>query len=101
MFRFFLGCLSIAAIGLVISQAIAGGNNLQNNNSANNPNDSGGVMIVETISASSTVQPQNNDMQPLPNNPGVEVAPIENNATSSVVPVMVEEGVMIEQTGSD
>ena len=100
MFRFFLGCLSVAAIGLVIGQAIAGGNNPHTNNSDANANNGGGVVIIETISASSSVQPSanNNDMEPLPNNPGVEVAPIENSGSSQVVPVMVEEGMIIQQT---
>ncbi len=93
MFRFFLGCLAVAAIGLMISQAVAGGNNHGNMPSNN------GIVVIETISSSSVVEPQNvDDMEPLPNNPGVEVAPIQNSTSSQVSPVVVEEGMMIEQT---
>ena len=100
MFRIFLSCLAVGAIGLIIGQAIAGGNNHQASDNQTNPNN-GGVVIIETISASSAVQPVNdNDMEPLPNNPGVEVAPVENNG-SSVVPVMVEEEGMIIQQNND
>ena len=98
MFRFLLGCLAVGAIGLMISQAVAGGNNHQVNKMKPNYNTSGGVVIIETISTSSQVQPVDNNMEPLPNNPGVEVAPVENGASSMVEPVMVEEGMVIQQT---
>ncbi|MBE6462670.1 MAG: hypothetical protein E7005_02795 [Alphaproteobacteria bacterium] len=86
MLKFFLGCLSLVAIGLMINQAIAGGQNPANNS---------GIMIVETISSSSVVSPQESDMEPLPGNPGVEVAPIEGS--SAVEPVMVEEDMEIDE----
>jgi hypothetical protein len=38
-------------------------------------------------------------MQPLPQDPGVEVAPVDSS--SAVEPVWVEEDVLIQQTGSD
>ena len=92
MFRFFICCLSLVAIGLFVNQAIAGGNNVANGN---------GVMITETITSttSSVVTPQeNNEMQTLPQDPGVEVAPLDTSSTAQ--PVMVEEGMMVEETES-
>jgi len=98
MNRFFLGLLALGALALMISQAaIAGGNthhrghNAQQSNGA--ANNSGGVMIVETYTASSAPTSADNEMQPLPGDPGVEVAP--DNASAN--PVMVEEDVMVEQ----
>ena len=90
MFRLFLGLLSVLAIVLFISNAIAGNKKMQNNN--NN-----GVMIIETLSSSSIVEPTQNTsyMQPLPQDPGVEVGPQENMVNE---PVLVEEDMYIEET---
>ena len=97
MNKLFMGLLAVAALALIVSQAIAGASNA-NNNAANA--DNGGVMIIETYSASSVTTPGNadgnNDMQPLPGDPGVEVAPLDSSAAQ---PIMVEEeDVMIQQT---
>ena len=87
MFRFFLGCLSLFAIALVVGQAIAGGNV---------PAYNSGVVITETMESSSVV-PSQEDMQPLEGNPGVMVAPLDSSSTQ---PVVIEEDVMVE-TESD
>ena len=100
MNRLFMGLLAVAALALIVSKAIAGASNT-NNNAANAANaDNGGVMIIETYSASSVTTPDNangnNDMQPLPGDPGVEVAPLDSSAAQ---PIMVEEeDVLIQQT---
>lgn len=88
MFRLFLGLLSVLAIALFINNAIAGNKKMQNNN---------GVMIIETMTSSSTIEPSQNTsyMQPLPQDPGVEVGPQENMVND---PVMVEEDMYIEET---
>lgn len=105
MNKFFMGCLSLAALALMVGQAIAGGDNLVNNsanaamrNAANNAKN-GGVVIMETYTASAVSVPgdnANNNMQPLPGNPGVEVAPTDDSST--VQPVMVEEDMFIQET---
>lgn len=89
MFRFFLGLLSVSAIALFISNAIADNHGMQN--------DDDGVMIIETMTSSSTVEPAVNsgEMMPDPQEPGVEVGPQENMNTE---PVMVEEDMYIEET---
>ncbi len=96
MNKLFMGLLAVAALALIVSQAIAGASNA-NNNAANA--DNGGVMIIETYSASSVATPGNadgnNDMQPLPGDPGVEVAPLNSSVAQ---PIMVEEDVVIQQT---
>lgn len=102
MNKFFMGCLSLAAIALMVGQAIAGSNesNAMNAaaNAANNA-DNGGVMIIETYSASAVSLPANNNgnnqMQALPGEPGVEVAPLDSSAAQ---PVVVEEDMLIQQT---
>lgn len=99
MNKFFMGCLSLAAIALMIGQAVAGSNGSNAANAAaqaaGDAND-GGVMVIETYSASTVSVPgNNNQMQPLPGAPGVEVAPVDS---SSAQPVMVEEDMLIEQT---
>ena len=86
MFRIFLCCLSLFAISLVVGQAVAGGNV---------PAYSSGVVITETIVSSSSASPEDN-MQPIAGDPGVMVAPVDE---SSMVPVVVEEDVMIETEG--
>lgn len=95
-----MGLLAVAALALIVSQAIAGASNANNNAANATANaDNGGVMIIETYSASSVVTPRNdegnNDMQPLPGDPGVEVAPLNSSVAQ---PIMVEEDVMIQQT---
>lgn len=99
MNKFFMGCLSVAALALMIGQAIAeSGNNSAANaaQTAANAQDNDGVVIIETYSASSvTVPANNNDMQPLPGDPGVEVAP---DNSSMAEPAVVEEDVLIEET---
>jgi hypothetical protein len=50
-------------------------------------------MVVETYSSSATVP--ENDMQPLPGNPGVEVAPVDS---STAQPVEVEEDMLVEES---
>ena len=95
-----MGLLAVAALALIVTKAIAGASNANNNaaNAAANA-DNGGVMIIETYSASSVTTPGSadgdNDMQPLPGDPGVEVAPLNSSAAQ---PIMVEEDVMIQQT---
>ena len=90
MSRFFLGFLAVAALALVIRQAVAeNAASSQNGSMAN-----GGVMIIETYSASANSFASSSDnMQPLPGSPGVEVAP---NDTPQ--PDMVEEDMLVEQT---
>lgn len=96
MNRLFLGLLSVAAIALIVSQSIANGTNSQAN--LVNASDNGGV-VIETYTSSSVVTPAaNNDMQPLPGEPDVEVAPLDSSA---VQPVVVEEGVLIQETEND
>lgn len=89
MFRFFLGLLSVSAIALFISNAIADNHGMQNDND--------GVMIIETMTSSSTVEPSVNssEMMSDPQEPSVEVGPQENMNTE---PVMVEEDMYIEET---
>lgn len=95
-----MGCLSVAALALMIGQAIAGSENPVNNaamkNAAQNA-ENNGVLIMETYTASAVTVPaqNNNDMQPLPNNPGVEVAPVDSSVTE---PVIVEEDMLIQET---
>lgn len=105
MNKFFMGCLSVAALALMIGQAVAGGENSVNNaanaavkqaaqNAENN-----GVLILETYSASTITVPaqnNNNEMQPLPGNPDVEVAPLDSSTVNQ--PVLVEEDILIQET---
>jgi len=88
MSRFFLGCLAFGALALMIGQAIAESglsSETEGIQYADNSN-SGGVMIIETYSASSVPNSDaGGEMQPLPGNPGVEVAPdlVEEDVTIS------------------
>lgn len=98
MNKFFMGCLSCAALALMIGQAIAGSGNAGAANAAvKNAADDGGVVVIETYSSSAVTVPanNNNEMQPLPGDPGVEVAPLDSSADQ---PVVVEEGMMVEET---
>jgi len=95
MSRFFLGFLALSALALMIGHATAGGGSA---NDANQMANNGAVMIVETYTASSSVPSnENNNFQPLPDDPGVEVAPAPS-ITASAQPVMVEDDMLIEQT---
>ena len=91
MSRFLLGCLALFALALMVGQAVADATN-----AAENPADNNGVLIIETYAASATTSP-NDEMQPLPGNPGVEVAP-DNSSDNQ--PVMVEEDMTVEQTSN-
>lgn len=95
MNKFFMGCLSFCALALMFGQAIAGADT-KNQNSLNND----GVVVIETYSSSvvSTPNSADNNMQPLPGDPGVEVAPVDS---SSVQPVVVEEGVIMQEVEQD
>lgn len=103
MNRLFMGLLAVAALALIVSQATAGANNAAN---AANEADNDGVMIIETYTASSVTLPAGNngsssgngsagDMQPLPGDPGVEVAPVNSAAQQ---PAVVEEDVLVQET---
>ena len=103
MNKFFMGCLSVAALALMIGQAVAGGDNPVNNaanaamkQAAENANNNG-VLNIETYTASAVSVPaeNNNNMQPLADNPGVEVAPVDSSMTQ---PVLVEEDMLIQET---
>ncbi len=105
MNKFFMGCLSVAALALMIGQAIAGGDipvsnaaNAAMKNAAQNA-ENNGVLIMETYTASAVAIPagNNNDMQPLPDNPGVEVAPVDSSVSQ---PLLVEEDMLIQETES-
>ena len=91
MSRFLLGCLALFALALMVGQAVAGASN-----EANNLADNNGVLIIETYTASAVVPAGNNNkMQPLPDNPGVEVAPVDSSVAQ---PVLVEEDMLIQET---
>ena len=93
MSRFFFFFLAVSALALVIGQATTE-NPLQQEwqLADNSATSNGGVMIIETYSASSVPVPDDNtsDMQPLPGNPDVEVAP-DNKPMTSSQPIAVEE----------
>ena len=98
MNKFFMGCLSLGALALFISQAIAGDGNPSVNIANDVMNDSGGAVVIESYSSSVMMEPddQDNDMEPLPDNPGVEVAPVDSSVAQ---PVLIEEdGIIIHQT---
>lgn len=103
MNKFFMGCLSVAALALMIGQAVAGGENTVNNaanaamKQAQQNAENNGVLIIETYTASAVTGPSANtsDMQPLPGNPGVEVAPVDSSVSQ---PVLVEEDMLIQET---
>ena len=93
MSRFLLGCLALFALALMVGQAIADATNEENNLA-----DNSGVLIIESYTASADVP--NDNMQPLPGDPGVEVAPNNPSGEMSSQPVTVEEDVSIEQSGN-
>lgn len=101
MNKFFMGCLSVCALALMIGQAVAGGNmHSQKAKNMMNDDNNGGVVIIETYSSSVVSNPDSsNAMQPLPGDPGVEVAPVEGS--SMVEPVWVEEDIEFQQTTGD
>lgn len=93
MNRIFLSILSVGAFALLIAgHATAGGSANQNNPTQNPADNSSGVMIIESYTVSTS--PANSDMQPLPEDPGVEVAPINNDSPEAVA---IEEDVMMQQ----
>jgi hypothetical protein len=94
MNRFFVGFLAVGAFALMIGHATAGGTN--GNNNPNPTDDSSGVMLIESYTVSTA--PSNNDMQPLPQDPGVEVAPLNSDSSQ---PVAVEEDITVQQTSDD
>jgi len=107
MNRVLLSLLAVAAIAMMVNQAVAENSNAGNvanaamSNAANNNN--GGAVVFEGFSATSVTVPAtenapvtDGDMQPLPGDPGVEVAPIDSSVASQ--PVVVEEDMLIEQT---
>ena len=109
MNKIFMGLLAVAALALIVSQAIAGASNTNNASNAPANADNGGVMIIETYSASAVTVPgnynsnsnanaagNNSDMQPLPGDPGVEVAP--GNSTAGQPVVVEEEEVLVQET---
>lgn len=109
MNKIFMGLLAVAALALIVSQAIAGTSNTNNASNAPANADNGGVMIIETYSASAVTVPgnynsnsnanaarNNSDMQPLPGDPGVEVAPVNSPAGQPVV--VEEEDVLVQET---
>ena len=87
MNKFFMGCLSVCALALMFGQAVAGGNlNSQKAKNMMNDDNNGGVVIIETYSSSVVSNPSDgSDMQSLPQDPGVEVAPVDSS--SMVEPV--------------
>lgn len=95
MNRFILGCLALCALALVIAPT-ANQNKQQSSNwqfADNSAASNGGVLIIETYSASSLPTPPNSEMQPLPGDQGVEVAPNNSDTfASSSQPIMVEKG---------
>lgn len=97
MNRIFLSILSVGAFALLIAgHASAGNTGNQNNPNQNPDNDSSGVMIIESYTVSAT--PANGDMQPLPQDPGVEVAPIDNDTPETVA---VEEDVTMQSSSTN
>ncbi len=102
MNRFFMGCLAVLALALMIGQAVAGGENFVSN-AANAvikkvpPADEAG-WVVESYTSSAVVVPSENadeNMQPLPDSPGVEVAPLDTPVDQ---PIMVEDDMLIQET---
>ena len=53
-----MGLLAVAALALIVSQAIAGASNTNNASNAPANADNGGVMIIETYSASAVTVPE-------------------------------------------
>ncbi|MCM1322576.1 MAG: hypothetical protein NC218_00125 [Acetobacter sp.] len=101
MNKFFMGCLSVAALALMIGQAVAGGENSVNNaanaamkNAAQNA-ENNGVLIIETYTASAVSVPNSSNFQPVQGDPGVEAAPLDSFVAQ---PVLVEEDMLIQET---
>ena len=57
MNKIFMGLLAVASLALIVSQAIAGASNTNNAVNAPANADNGGVMIIETYSASAVTVP--------------------------------------------
>ena len=97
MNRIFLSILSVGAFALLIAgHAAAGGTGNQNNSAQNQSDNSSGVMIIESYTVSAS--PSNNDMQPLPEDPGVEVAPINTDVSQ---PIAVEEDITMQESSDN
>jgi hypothetical protein len=97
MNRIFLSILSVGAFALLIAgHASAGGANNPNSTTQNPTDNSSGVMIIESYTVSAT--PANSDMQPLPEDPGVEVAPLNDDSPE---PIAVEEDITMQETSGN
>jgi hypothetical protein len=96
MNRIFLSILSVGAFALLIAGHASAGNTGNQNNPNQNPDDSSGVMIIESYTVSAS--PANGDMQPLPEDPGVEVAPIDSDSPEAVA---IEEDVTMQQSSTN
>lgn len=94
MNRIFLSILSVGAFALLIAgHASAGGTNNPNSSTPNPTDNSSGVMIIESYTVSAT--PADSNMQPLPQDPGVKVAPIDSDSPEAVA---IEEDVTMQQS---
>jgi hypothetical protein len=96
MNRIFLSILSVGAFALLIAGHASAGNTGNQNNPNQNSDDSSGVMIIESYTVSAS--PANGDMQPLPEDPGVEVAPIDSDSPEAVA---IEEDVTMQQSSTN
>jgi hypothetical protein len=97
MNRIFLSILSVGAFALLIAgHASAGGANNSNSNTQNSTDNSSGVMIIESYTISSS--PADGDMQPIPEDPGVEVAPIDSDSPEAIA---IEEDVTMQQDSTN
>ena len=96
MNRIFLSILSVGAFALLIAGHASAGNTGNQNNPNQNPDDSSGVMIIESYTVSAS--PANGNMQPLPEDPGVEVAPIDSDSPEAVA---IEEDVTMQQSSTN
>jgi hypothetical protein len=96
MNRIFLSILSVGAFALLIAGHASAGNTGNQNNPNQNPDDSSGVMIIESYTVNAS--PANGDMQPLPEDPGVEVAPIDSDSPEAVA---IEEDVTMQQSSTN
>lgn len=94
MNRFFLGFLAVAALALMFEQAIAGNATVSQQFADNLAASDGSIFIIETYSTAAAPAAADSSMQPLPNNPGVEVAP-DSSETGSAQPVEVEQDEML------
>lgn len=96
MNKLFMGLLALSALALIVSQAIAGANNTSGATEANATGDNGGVVIIETYTASAVTVPAGNNAPQATNSDNAA-----SEDSSSVQPVVVEEGMLIQQTEAD